>query len=293
MVRRILAVLVAAAAAWLAWSLLVSAPATIAHPPVPERPDGTYDCAACHGPGAKPPSAQAAPLLPTDHATYAPDSCVTCHTAVAGSSPLAASYAKCATCHAATDIEATLRSGETLKIAVDIKRFRASVHGDFACVTCHKTQEKVPHDPLTAEGKRQFTREMAELCTSCHKEATRSYEESFHGMAAKLGVIRAATCTDCHTPHAVQAPVSWSLADRAAACATCHRGATESFASGWLGHKEPSPAWFPLVFWAERGFVALTAVALGVGVVHVELDLLRWSWDRVRRRKGDVHDEDA
>ncbi|MBI2983051.1 MAG: NapC/NirT family cytochrome c [Chloroflexi bacterium] len=289
MVKRILAAFGLAIAAYVLWSVLGAATPAVSHPPVPERPDGTYDCASCHGPGAAPRPAEPAPLVPADHVgpKYGADSCLTCHVSVVKASPLAASYATCAACHVDTDRTATLKSGEKLVVAVDIKRYLTSVHGDFACTTCHEPQETIPHEPLTAEGRREFTREMAELCTTCHKGATASYEESFHGMAARLGVIRAATCTDCHTPHAVQAAANWSLADRAASCATCHSGATESLASGWLGHEEPSAGWFPLVFYAEKFFVGLTAITLGLGIVHVELDLLRWAWDRARRRKED------
>ncbi|MBI2325658.1 MAG: NapC/NirT family cytochrome c [Chloroflexi bacterium] len=287
--KRILAAFGLAIAAYVLWSVLGAATPAVSHPPVPERPDGTYDCASCHGPGAAPRPAEPAPLVPADHVgpKYGADNCLTCHVSVVKASPLAASYATCAACHADTDRTATLKSGEKLVVAVDIKRYLTSVHGDFACTTCHESQETIPHEPLTAEGRREFTREMAELCTTCHKGATASYEESFHGMAARLGVIRAATCTDCHTPHAVQAAANWSLADRAASCATCHSGATESLASGWLGHEEPSAGWFPLVFYAEKFFVGLTAITLGLGIVHVELDLLRWAWDRARRRKED------
>lgn len=285
MVKRILALVGLAGAAWILASALGST-AAVGHPPVPERPDGGYDCATCHAAGGAARPADA-PIAPADHtgAKYAPDTCTTCHTDVVKTSPLAASYASCATCHAGTDTVATLKSGEKLVVAVDVKGYLTSVHGDFACTQCHEDQEQVPHDPLTAEGRRQFTAEMAEVCTTCHKGPSEEYETSFHGMAARLGVITAATCTDCHTPHAVQAVSDWTLAERAEQCAKCHAGATESLASGWLGHKEPSTGWFPLVFYAEKFFVGLTAITLGLGLVHVELDLLGWLWDRVRGRK--------
>lgn len=285
--RRIAALAGLAGAVWALWLVLgPSAPPALAHPPLPEGPDAIGLCATCHGADAKPPTeAERGPLLPADHATYAPDSCATCHATVLAPSPLAPSYASCATCHAGKGQTADLLSGEKLVAAVDMPKYLASVHGAYSCTLCHEDQATVPHAPLTAEGKRAFTQEMAGLCEGCHKGPTASYAESFHGKAAELGVIRAAACTDCHTAHAVQAVARWSLADRAARCATCHTDATESFASGWLGHREPSPAWFPIVFYAEKGFVALTAVVLGLGIVHVELDVLRWGWDKARRRR--------
>jgi hypothetical protein len=289
-VRRVaLLSLVSVAGLFALWLLFGPVQRSLAHPDVPFDPAGVARCDTCHGPNAAPraPDAEPVPLLPADHATYTQESCATCHVAIAATSPLAASYAECATCHAKTDTVATLPSGETLAVTVDIPKYLSSVHGDFACTECHESQETIPHQPLTAEGKRAFTQQMAELCADCHRGPAASYAESFHGMAERLGVIRAAACTDCHTPHAVQAVATWSLADRAASCGTCHLGATESFASGWMGHQEPSTGWFPAVFYAEKGFVALTALVLGVGIVHVEVDALRWITNKVRRKKDE------
>lgn len=289
MVRRLFLLLGIAAGMVLAAALLGPTLRGAAHPLVPQGPDGASQCSTCHGPGADPslvPAGVTAPAPPADHSAYTAETCVTCHATVVAESPAVASYARCATCHAKTDGRTTLQNGDTLSTFVDVPAYRASVHGNFSCTECHEKWAQVPHEPLTAAGRRAFTQEMSnEVCQSCHKEATRSYEESFHGTAARLGVARAANCTDCHTPHAVRAPAAWTLEDRATQCATCHTGATPSFASGWLGHKEPSLGWFPMVFFAEKGFIALTALTLGVGIVHVELDVLRWAWNKVRRAR--------
>lgn len=294
MVRRILLVFGIGVAALLAATLLGPSLRSVAHPLVPQGPDGTYRCSTCHGPGAVPsaiPAGVTVPLPPADHASYKPDSCVSCHATVVAQDPTSPSYEKCATCHGQKSAATELPDGEPLAISVDVNPFRSSVHGSFSCTVCHPKQATVPHASLTAVDRREFTQEMGNVCQSCHAEATASYEDSFHGMAARLGVARAASCTDCHTAHAVKAPARWTLEERATQCATCHKGATASFASGWMGHTEPSLGWFPMVFFAEKGFVALTALTLGVGIVHVELDLLRWSWNTLRRKKEEEADE--
>ncbi|MDE3194577.1 MAG: cytochrome c3 family protein [Chloroflexota bacterium] len=291
MVRRLLFLAGIVAAALLAATLLGPSLRGVAHPLVPQGPDGTYQCSTCHGPGADPsaiPAGTTVPLPPPDHAAYKPDSCVTCHATVVAQDPTTPSYALCATCHGQKDKLTKLPDGETLQVSVDVAAFRSSVHGDFSCTECHPKQRTIPHAPLTAADLRAFKQEMGNVCQSCHAEATASYAESFHGMAARLGVSRAATCTDCHTAHAVKAPAQWTLAERATQCATCHTGATASFASGWMGHREPSLGWFPMVFFASKFFVALTALTLGVGIVHVELDVLRWSSNKIRGRKEEV-----
>jgi len=66
-------------------------------------------------------------------------------------------------------------------------------------------------------------------------------------------------------------------------CGRCHQGTTVSFAQGWPGHEEPSPNHFPLAYYTERFLIYLTAGAMAFGILHVELDLLRW-W--VNRRRG-------
>ncbi len=294
MVRRLLLLLGIVAGVLVAAAFLGPALRGAAHPPVPQGADGAYQCSTCHGPGADPsavPAGLVVPAPPADHAAYTPDTCVSCHATVTASDPKAASYAQCATCHAQPDRTAKLANGDTLRTTIDITKFTGSVHGTFSCTECHESQATIPHEPLTAAGRRAFTQEMGNICQSCHAAATASYEESFHGMAARLGVARAASCTDCHTAHAVTAPAQWTLEDRAAQCAMCHTGATASFASGWMGHKEPSLGWFPMVFFAEKGFVALTALTLGVGIVHVELDMLRWGWNKVRGKKEEEVDE--
>jgi hypothetical protein len=117
-------------------------------------------------------------------------------------------------------------------------------------------------------------------CQVCHEEATESYRDSIHGITVRLGLNRAAACADCHSNHDVQHPAEWPNEERAERCQQCHKGADANFASGWLGHREPSPSWFPIVYFAERFLIILTASVLGFGIIHVELELMRWAIDR-------------
>jgi hypothetical protein len=193
--------------------------------------------------------------------------------------------ASCLTCHSNPDFAMVFPSGDALPLYVDPENFRGSVHGTWglACVNCHAAQEQVPHPPNEFEDRRSFTVEFSEKCRLCHQEASETYDDSVHGVTALLGVPRAATCTDCHTAHYVKRPFEWPNAERATRCSQCHEGADANFAGGWLGHREPSFKWFPLVFYTERFLIFLTASTLGFGIVHVELEMLRWFLDR---RKG-------
>jgi hypothetical protein len=190
----------------------------------------------------------------------------------------------CFLCHADPDFETVLPSGETLPLYVDQRAFEASVHGGLECIACHPEQLTIPHWPVTAEDRRTFTVERARPCETCHQEAAKSYAKSVHGVTQLLGFNGAAVCSDCHTNHEVQHPDDWSNAERAERCQQCHEGADANFASGWLGHREPSPSWFPIAFYAERFLIILTASVLGFGIVHVELEVMRWAIDRFWRK---------
>jgi hypothetical protein len=74
-------------------------------------------------------------------------------------------------------------------------------------------------------------------------------------------------------------------------CSKCHQGANENFAGGWIGHEEPSPSWFPIVFITERFLFYLTTSVVAFGILHVELDLLRWFVSGRKKKRG--HEEDG
>lgn len=190
----------------------------------------------------------------------------------------------CFLCHGEPGFETTLPSGETLPLYVNQEAFDSSVHGDLECIACHPEQLRIPHTPPAVEDRRAFSVERARPCETCHEEATDSYLDSVHGVTLRLGVNRAAVCADCHTNHEVQHPDEWPNAERAERCQQCHEGADANFASGWLGHREPSPSWFPIAFYAERFLIILTASVLGFGIIHVELELMRWLIDRFWRK---------
>jgi len=82
--------------------------------------------------------------------------------------------------------------------------FTRSAHGEAwragksygpVCTTCH-TAHSIS-SPRTAA----FHGGIAEECGGCHVDRTPSYRDTFHGQATSLGLIRAATCPDCHTAH--------------------------------------------------------------------------------------------
>ena len=162
--------------------------------------------------------------------------CIQCHT---GATPTherpcdtIPSKVDCAICHAEV---------------VDI--YASSIHGRLKdqgdpdapdCKTCHGTHGVLPHeDPLS----RTHVRAVPDLCGTCHDEGgvaakryegtvgnmVANYRHSVHGQALeKSGLVVTATCSDCHTSHAIlphqdrRSTVHRSrIADT---CSKCHQG---------------------------------------------------------------------
>ena len=105
------------------------------------------------------------------------------------------------------------------------------------CTTCHATHEI---ERPTGDANRL---KMPESCGGCHTEELATYRDSFHGQATDLGFLTAATCSDCHTPHAnlpaADPRSSVHAANLATTCGECHGEVTASFVS-FDPHSEPA-----------------------------------------------------
>jgi hypothetical protein len=104
-------------------------------------------------------------------------------------------------------------------IAVDAKRFAASVHGSMQlpCTSCHAdvAPDKIPHGTLKPA-----------QCDSCHEKAVKEYAATAHGKARADGKQVAATCSNCHGNHDIlktSDPASRTSHDNLEqTCAACH-----------------------------------------------------------------------
>lgn len=190
--------------------------------------------------------------------------------------------ALCLLCHDEAGLTATSVKPPRLIEPVDPLAFAASAHGAEACVDCHEHQSALPHPREEAAGPQA----VAIGCASCHAEAYAGYLESPHGTMAELHDARGPACADCHgNVHAVQPIAAWTKEERAEVCSGCHPGAGTGFLSA-LSHEEPSPTVQPTAYFAGRFLVVLASGALAFGIIHVELDLLRWIVRRGRTGSG-------
>ena len=159
---------------------------------------------------------------------------------------------------------------------VDSAVLAHSVHASLACVSCHASVKKLPHGVPLAPVR----------CASCHVKAYRTYMDTPHGQAAKLGLATAPGCVSCHGAHGILSPTNprsrVSAANRAATCRGCHAGASAKLA-GYDPHPRPSdPARSAPLAYAHYFMLALLAGVFGFFGLHTLLWLQRGLVGRLR-----------
>jgi cytochrome b subunit of formate dehydrogenase len=141
--------------------------------------------------------------------------------------------------------------------------FATSVHGQAiahgndkapVCTDCHGIHLIKPHiDPTSSVAAQNIART---TCGQCHGNVQlskefgisagriTSYEESYHGLAKRLGSAEAANCASCHGVHNIlQASHPQSMVNKAnlpETCGKCHPGAGAKFVQGRV-HLEELP----------------------------------------------------
>ncbi len=114
--------------------------------------------------------------------------------ALARSTTLAQENSDCLACH--TDKSAKgKRSGRTISVFVDEKKFAGSAHGSLQCVSCHAdlVGKEFPHEEDLAPVD----------CSTCHSSEQELHAKSLHGKAISRGDPLAPRCKDCHGSHDV------------------------------------------------------------------------------------------
>jgi len=86
-----------------------------------------------------------------------------------------------------------IRDGREVSLFVDRPKYKASIHGEMACIDCHAdlAGAEFPHAENLAPVD----------CGQCHDDIAALYDGSLHGQAVRAGAKLAPRCRDCHGAH--------------------------------------------------------------------------------------------
>ena len=218
--------------------------------------------------------------------------------------------ATCADCHGAHDALPAKSPQSTVNRAnvpatcgkchvgiIDL--YQTSVHGELlakgstkapVCSDCH-TAHAISRIEAPA-----FKSDIVAECGSCHdkpapgsKEKASLYETyraSYHGQVTKLGMARAARCSDCHGAHNIKRiddPASQlNVTNKIDTCRKCHPGADAKFAS-FAPHADfRNSDRYPILHYVYLYFVIMMTASFGFFGLHCILWFGRSIIERLR-----------
>lgn len=181
--------------------------------------------------------------------------------------------------------------------------YKESVHGQAmakgikevpSCTTCH-----AEHEIHSLKGT--VTKKAEEVCMQCHaserlntkfnlpKDRVTSFQESYHGLAGKLGDVRAANCASCHGFHRIlnssDPRSSVHASNLVQTCQKCHPGTSANFAQGKI-HPDPNgpkDIGAKIDHWVRQGYLWLIYLTVGGMLAHNLLGL----WRKARKALRD------
>jgi formate dehydrogenase gamma subunit len=180
------------------------------------------------------------------------------------------------------------------KDSIHGKAVAAGVRGAPTCIDCHGEHRILaPSDP----GSPVYVANISTLtCSRCHEDQqllTRldipagrvvSYENSFHGLAAKAGSHTVANCASCHGVHNIlpsSDPRSTvNKANLPATCGKCHPDAGKRFAIGPIHVLPTSVEGHKILYYVRLFYLFTIPTVVGFMLLH---NLLDW-WRKARRR---------
>lgn len=200
--------------------------------------------------------------------------------------------ATCGKCH-----------GDVTKVYADSVHGKAAARGNSqtpVCTDCHGIHNIKSHiDPASSVAAQNIART---ACGQCHgnvrmmrefglsSQRIRSYEDSYHGLAKKLGSDEAANCASCHGVHNIRSKDDRQSmihpANLTQTCGKCHPGASVKFSQGRV-HLEALPpgeasTGDKVLNWVTLLYVPLILITLGGMAMH---NLIIWIHKARRARK--------
>jgi formate dehydrogenase gamma subunit len=184
----------------------------------------------------------------------------------------------CGTCHG--------KESQVYLESIHGQAMQRGVRESPVCTDCHG-EHSIP--PTQDPESRVSAGAVTQTCASCH-EATRitqkfglpgarlaTYQQSFHGLAARGGNLVAANCASCHGTHNIfpskDARSTINGKNLPQTCGTCHPGASENFARGQV-HVSLTTAQPPILLFIQRFYLLAILATIGGMVLHNGLDFL-------------------
>ncbi len=200
----------------------------------------------------------------------------------------------CSACHA--------EIGKIYAKSVHGLAVRSGVRESPVCTDCHG--EHAILAPSEPDSLVNPARVSAATCGRCHaderlarkynlpRDKVPSFEESFHGLAARAGSLTVANCASCHGVHNIlpsSDPRSTiNPANLGKTCGACHPGAGERFAIGAVHVRPDSQSEHMIVRWIRVGYVFfIIPLTIGGMVLHNLLDFFMKLLRGVQRKEGD------
>jgi len=218
--------------------------------------------------------------------------------------------ANCSNCHGAhaikrvDDPEAQVARKNIIKTCgichVGIERsYLAGAHGkDYVkgikdvpvCTDCHSEHSILAPEDLNST---VYATKVSEVCARCHDNVAlsrqygfltsrlKTYNETFHGTAAKFGETRVANCASCHGFHDIRPAgdpaSSINPENLPRTCGKCHPGASRRFAEGQV-HAMPGSdvvAKYRTSHVVKNIYIIVIGIIIAVMLIFILADFLR------------------
>lgn len=142
----------------------------------------------------------------------------------------------CLGCHADKSLTKSFQNNDSVSAFVDERQFKASVHGQLACTSCHKNYSPENHMAKKYKTKRDYTLSATQVCRNCHSDNQLKKKEIHLSLIEGKG--SRPVCVDCHGAHTVRRIAGGkSFADETNYCMNCHsHQLTLSFRDGEQMH---------------------------------------------------------
>jgi len=188
------------------------------------------------------------------------------------------------------------------------REYDASVHGVASargaadspvCTDCHGEHDILIHtDP---QARTEVANLSTRVCAPCHSSVklskkydlnsnrSRTFAESFHGLAGKAGSVDVAHCASCHGVHNIRPskdPLSTIAPGHLAqTCGKCHPGANERFTKGAV-HVDTRSRAQPLLYWIATLYLLFIFLVVGGMFFHNLIDFVKKARHELALRRG-------